>query len=346
MKTLELRPVMVCNLTCDFCGMRKLEDHATIGGFLEARGIDATQAVWPGTDPEVMGDMRRFLAHPHIPRERLFRVLGEARDLGFQRILVSGMGEPLLRWRDTLDAIAFARRELGLEVSLITNGTIGAERASELVATGVNSIAVSLDSPHEAVHDRLRGRPGLWARTTSFLRALDEARRTLGSETPELDIYTVVTEWDAAWLCALLDVASSLGVAHLNLKEVDYGPGRDTPAMPTLSEAGRERVLTHASRLGVTHNLDDALGRTRRADGHCQRPWDSLVVHATGLVTPCCLMSAATGLFVQDLSLAKVWTSPFLSRLRDQLAVDVMPPECARCSGVARVLTRPRETEQ
>lgn len=78
-------------------------------------------------------------------------------------------GEPLLRpdfWQ-----IARLIRELGMELSVITNGTIaGGDTFSRLRELAPRALAVSIDAADPEIHDRIRGQKGAWAKTWEFIR--------------------------------------------------------------------------------------------------------------------------------------------------------------------------------
>ncbi|GLI39993.1 radical SAM protein [Geobacter hydrogenophilus] len=83
-------------------------------------------------------------------------------------------GEPLLRkdfWQ-----IAGLIRKLGMELSVITNGTIhDPETFARLRELDPRAVAVSLDAATPAVHDHIRGRSGAFRETWDFIRAAGEA---------------------------------------------------------------------------------------------------------------------------------------------------------------------------
>lgn len=78
-------------------------------------------------------------------------------------------GEPLLRpdfWQ-----IAGLIRELGMELSVITNGTIApGDTFARLRELDPRAVAVSIDAATPAIHDRIRGHNGAWAKTWEFIR--------------------------------------------------------------------------------------------------------------------------------------------------------------------------------
>lgn len=89
-------------------------------------------------------------------------------------VRVSGIQgfEPLLddAWSYT-EAILQVSRSVGVPTSVVTNGTRLLGRIDELDDLGLRDLTVSLDSADPEVHDRQRGVPGTFARTTAGIRA-------------------------------------------------------------------------------------------------------------------------------------------------------------------------------
>ena len=84
-------------------------------------------------------------------------------------------GEPTLRG-DLCALVRYAREDLGLRVNLITNGTLVDEAlARDLEDAGLNSAQVSLESPDEAVHERLTQVAGSFHRTVEAIGHLRES---------------------------------------------------------------------------------------------------------------------------------------------------------------------------
>ena len=77
-------------------------------------------------------------------------------------------GEPFLRgdfWQ-----VAQKIRELGMELSVITNGTIGGEEIIRgLVALAPRAVAVSIDAAEPEIHDKIRGRAGAYSDSWKFI---------------------------------------------------------------------------------------------------------------------------------------------------------------------------------
>jgi radical SAM protein with 4Fe4S-binding SPASM domain len=94
----------------------------------------------------------------------------QLQELGAKYINLTG-GEALLRndWSDISRRI----RDLGMEVSVLTNGLVlNEETASKLRTVGVYAIAISLDGGRAETHDGIRGVPGSFEKCLSGLELL------------------------------------------------------------------------------------------------------------------------------------------------------------------------------
>jgi radical SAM protein with 4Fe4S-binding SPASM domain len=114
-------------------------------------------------------------------------------------------GEPLLR-RDFF-TIAAKVRGLGMELSVITNGTIHSEEIfSGLKALGPRAVAVSLDAADPALHDRIRGVPGAFKKANAFID------RCLAMGLP-VSVITTVHKLNLKELAGLRDLLKGRGIA-------------------------------------------------------------------------------------------------------------------------------------
>jgi MoaA/NifB/PqqE/SkfB family radical SAM enzyme/SAM-dependent methyltransferase len=105
-----------------------------------------------------------------IPLGRLRALAGELQALGAVMVTLTG-GEPLLR--DDLEAVAGAFDGRSCLVLNTTGDGLTAERARALRERGLFAAGISLDAADEAVHDRMRGRPGAFRTALAALRAAE-----------------------------------------------------------------------------------------------------------------------------------------------------------------------------
>ncbi len=83
-------------------------------------------------------------------------------------------GEPLLR--DDLEELTAYAVSRGLDINLISNGTLaGKKRAAALNRAGLRTAQISIEGTDEQTHDDLAGRPGAMKETLAGIRALQDA---------------------------------------------------------------------------------------------------------------------------------------------------------------------------
>ncbi len=109
---------------------------------------------------DIYGEDFKFIPrHDWLTAGELKRIAGLFMQLGVTKLRLTG-GEPLLR-RDIVDIVAKLSSLSGLDdLALTTNGTLLAERASDLKAAGLRRVTVSLDSLDEAVFREMSGGRG------------------------------------------------------------------------------------------------------------------------------------------------------------------------------------------
>lgn len=103
-----------------------------------------------------------------LPFELLSRCLEDAHALGYRRLAVSG-GEPLLY--PPLERLLARACDLGMTVSLTSNGMLMTPRRWAPLAPLVDAVAISIDGT-PAEHDALRNHDGALARTLMNLEAV------------------------------------------------------------------------------------------------------------------------------------------------------------------------------
>ncbi len=132
------------------------------------------------------------------------KICGDLKKAGCQGVALMG-GEPLLR-KDFFK-IASRVRELGMELSVITNGTIHSEEIFEsLKELKPRAVAVSLDAADPALHDRIRGMEGAYEKSSAFIA------RCLKDGLP-VSVITTVHKLNIKELAAMRDLLKGRGLA-------------------------------------------------------------------------------------------------------------------------------------
>ncbi len=148
-----------------------------------------------------------------LPRALFDALLEDLRSLGTRLVEFAGIGEPLLRE----DAVAMIRaaKEAGLEVLLITNGSLlTAESCGELVRLRLDTLNVSLNAATDETHEHIHVAPsGDRARIVDMLQRLRRARGESGK--PFLSISIVVEKENYREVLPLAEQAIALDLDHV-----------------------------------------------------------------------------------------------------------------------------------
>ncbi|MDY6931034.1 MAG: radical SAM protein, partial [Halobacteriota archaeon] len=113
-----------------------------------------------------------IVAEPELTLDEMKDLIDQAIDAGAYLLVFDG-GETLLR-KDIYDIIEYVD-DRAIAV-MFTNGLyLTEEVAKKLKDAGLYSLQVSIDSPYQEDHDRVRGIPGIFKNATSGARAAVEA---------------------------------------------------------------------------------------------------------------------------------------------------------------------------
>jgi len=159
---LDLRITYRCNLRCKMCGQWGLT----------------------GTYVRYAPEKKR----KRLDLDALASVIRELLPRGLRFVDMEG-GETFLH-PQILDLLAFLKKN-GLIVKPVTNGTLLAHYAKEVVALGLDAIVVSIDGDR-STHNRIRGRSWAFDRALEGIRALREERKRQRKRLPFVQIsYTM-----------------------------------------------------------------------------------------------------------------------------------------------------------
>jgi len=145
--------------------------------------------------------------HPQeLTTEEALGLIRRLKDFGNPILIFTG-GDPMMR-RDLFDLIAYAT-ESGLRCSLTPTATAlpTLERLRRAKEAGIRRIALSLDAPDAATHDRFRQVEGSWQRT---MRILHHAREVGLS----VQVNTTVARHNLARLPEMLPFIQEVGAVQ------------------------------------------------------------------------------------------------------------------------------------
>ena len=273
-----------------------------------------------------------------LTTEEMVRLVNEVAETGCMIVNIWG-GEPLVR-PDLCDLVRAIDRA-GMASVVTTNGFLLTETvARDLVAAGVGSVFVSIDSPVPAEHDELRGCKGSYERAAQGLKTL----REVGGKSITVGINTLVNRRNYRQLCEMIRLAASLSVDSVRLLSMELGEpfskyaSTDTSLFEFSEDDLRElRVeLRRTSRIARAANINCNLreyleGMPAYYAGH-YRPKTCFAgdlicdIDARGNVAPC-LTLGRTGGNVRERSFREIWTSEEFHRLR----LDTRRLRCPLC---------------
>ena len=146
-----------------------------------------------------------------ILESRLIKsAIGEALDMGSYLITFDG-GEPMLR-KDLPDLVSSVD-ERAIPTAFTSGYHLTPELARQLKRSGLYAVRVSIDSPNEEEHDRVRGRIG------AFADAISGAKNALDAGLL-VDLFMVTSPQNIGLLEDAFSLARDLGVHELSLYEI------------------------------------------------------------------------------------------------------------------------------
>lgn len=280
--------------------------------------------------------------------------------VGLKHLHLQGLGEPLLHPR-FFDMVRYAVAR-GIRVTTNTNLTLlTPARAAMCVSSGLDEVHGSIDGANADTFERIRPR-ARFARVTSNLRALVEARRRARSTHPRIQIVMVLMRRNLAELPQLVCLAHELGADSLFVQRLchDYGEAglpakyramRDYVAREALADEDSaiiEEGFAHARRLAQERGIElrlprvhprwyspDTPGRQR-----CDWPWRGAYVSYRGEAMPCCMVSTPDRACLGDMAqegVEAVWNGSAYENFRARLASERPPDVCASCAVYAGV---------
>ena len=322
---LEIHPTLICNLRCGYCSLRILERYESIDDMAAGLGIPVDRI----RCKPVAGAARveDFLNETHVSLEKQLNTVNEALALGVREFRVSGGGEPLCT-PETTFAIIQAMSAGGGSVELVTNGVLLERHIDRVLETGLDILSVSMDVADPVILETRRGKKGIFSLIAKALQRIISLRRTMRPTRLRLHLYSVLDGESVGYIPALVLFAKENEIERINFIF------RKDGNMPCSEELGR--IAKSTQNLLVASNINEIYALTcadekGRGKPSCSYPFSNIVVHANGLVTPCCSMKWGVGEFVQDKPLGAVWRGEFFADTRTAFAAGKKPEWCQNC---------------
>jgi radical SAM protein with 4Fe4S-binding SPASM domain len=260
----------------------------------------------------LMCDIWRSTTRDEVAPSAVARWLDEWRDLGVQRVVLSG-GEALMHSQLWEVCALLHGAEIG--ITLLSTGLLLQRHAARVVEF-CDDVVVSLDGPAD-VHDRIRNVPRAFERLARGAAAVNAAAADRGAVVA-LSGRCTVQKQNYQHLCAVVRTAHEIGLSRISFLAADVSTdafnrptGWDDDHVAQVALAGEDLplLLAELDRLEHEHAEDFATGfiaesptKLRRRlhqyyaallgqgefyPNACNAPWVSTVIEADGTVKPC-----------------------------------------------------------
>ncbi len=196
-----------CEMRCRYCYFGEIEVDLASG-----RELEPGQLSHLGREDLTWHEMQPFLHSLNSDQ--------------VGRVVLAG-GEPL-RWSHTLDVLRGIKAR-GINAGVSTNGLpLGSEAyCQELLITGVDTIAISLDSANPELNDALRVNPhGTWHDVVQGIRNVISMREALGVKLT-IGVYSVLTKPNLSLVEATASFVADLGADFHVFQPVSLPPDHD-----------------------------------------------------------------------------------------------------------------------
>jgi MoaA/NifB/PqqE/SkfB family radical SAM enzyme len=113
-------------------------------------------------------------------------------------------GEPFLH-PNIVEIIAHVK-DIGLHCLVITNGTLLAQFAGELVDKGLDELNISIDGGRD-LHDKIRGLPGIFDQVMGGIQKINDWKKQRSKSRPLINLQCTITQYNYERLDELIGVA-------------------------------------------------------------------------------------------------------------------------------------------
>ncbi len=245
-----------------------------------------------------------------------------------------GFSEPLMN-PDVPELVRVAR-SLGKQVNLATNGMLLTPGlATELVAAGLDDVALSFDTTDSRAFHLIRG-VDRWSSVVANLRALRAAIDRAGAPL-RIELHAVVSGHTLGEVETLVRFAAAEGVQLVTfIREMPFAGQDVTDLWRDFAAMDWTAVAELARDLGVALSFTDP-----RVDAAVGCYWASAhsYVSIEGDVSPCQVASADPAARfgnVREASFSSIFAGERYAAFRHAVARGELPPACRGCSCVFR----------
>ena len=273
-------------------------------------------------------------------------------------------GEPLL-YPFCIDIINYIKQKK-MHCLMITNGSLLEEKAQAIVRSGLDELNVSLDG-QRALHDRIRGSPGLFDRIISGLKQVQHFKEKLNTKKPLVNLQCTISRFNYMHLEEMLAVAEgikadsltyhnliflekdllekqksfdqALGCNSLNWEGFVFEPGIDARILYDkisliISRKYPFNVDVYP-KLSYKELIDYYGSSPRGTKKRCISPWVVAYIFPDGEVRPCLNFSYSYG-NIKTEKFTDIWNNEKAAKYRGFLKKIKVFPVCLRCTELYR----------
>lgn len=292
-----------------------------------------------------------------MPVEKWLSLVDEAADLGILIWNIEGACEPFALKEYTIPVMRRVK-ERGMYGIVTTNGTLlTKDDIRILVEIGWDRIHFSLDGHTADLNDYIRGK-GNFVKTLKAIRILNRLKAEYGSESPMLNINTVINHRNFTKIPELVDFAEELKADFIFTEPlITY---HDKARHMKLSSEDRQKLPAYivkakalADKYGIDNNFatkdknleDDLVKETSKIDTviledasryedpflsvPCFKPWDNMAIKIDGKCGHCGLI--VEGENVKNHSLSDIWFGRKMQDIRRKMLEKNLPEHCKNC---------------
>lgn len=301
--------------------------------------------------------------------DRIQHILEELAAEGLEKITFLG-GEPFLH--PDLCAMAEHARKSGLQTAVVTNGTVITQAIAEKVVCDelFDILIFSLDGP-QSVHDRIRGRNGIFKASTDNIRFIQKLRKARKQRSPKIYIYTTVSSLNSDEADQMLSIARKLDAHELRFVSASfvgeeirgktnallgcealslhsYSAGQDIKIPPEKLQGLKDRLQklkAEAQKIGLRVSIENVLTDNPEKSQECPFVGKDMIISFNGDVYPCPMLPQYTLGNLAQKPLKEILNSPeSLSRVNriTELFENHTLPVCPECCVEKRRVTDTR----
>lgn len=273
----------------------------------------------------------------------LFRKIAEEIFPRTRYLAFSCMTEPLMT-RDIGERLALVGVSGIPFVEMITNGTLLFEAAvRSLIAARISRVAVSIDGATKETFEEIRV-GAKFETVVENVRRFSRIKRETGAELPHLRINHVLSPTNAHEFDRFLELAESLEPRSIDVRTVvrfsnALDTGTKDPAFFRIVHEVRETLDAFCRRTGIENvgvlRWQPSLIELFHSNGErltCQRPWNTVAIHANGDVLPCISWTRPPFGNLARQGFQEIWTGEAAESIRREFSAAKPGVDCEYCT--------------